>query len=108
MAGNKPGAAYKKKLYGPNGKLTNYIYQSPIWRKLKFAKLAENPLCEICKQKGLTVPAETVHHITPWVGARDLSAQLDLFSSWDNLQALCSTCHKEAHLSEHGRALYDL
>jgi len=52
-------------------------------------------LCEKCMGKGIVTPAEIVHHKIPLTddNINDLSISL----SWDNLEALCRTCHAEEH-----------
>jgi hypothetical protein len=44
------------------------------------------PLCALCKDKGLTVEADVVHHLVPHMG------DLTLFYH-GKLQSLCKRCH---------------
>lgn len=39
------------------------IYRSSRWKKLRLAKLMEQPLCELCLARGVIKPAEDVHHM---------------------------------------------
>ena len=62
------------------------------WQKLRKMILADSlheshgPLCVECRRQGKTVIATDVDHILPKAqGGGD---------DWDNLQSLCSTCHK--------------
>ncbi len=78
-----------------NKELYQDIYQDPRWRKLRAAKLAENPLCEICEKKGKTVLTQEVHHIRPFqTGTTPEEIEILAFD-WDNLQSLCVECHKK-------------
>jgi 5-methylcytosine-specific restriction endonuclease McrA len=56
------------------------------WWRLRKLKLASNPYCEVC---GLL--ATEVHHIIP--RQQDPSKTYQ----WDNLQSICSLCHKKTH-----------
>ena len=47
------------------------IYNSERWRKLRAWKMVNNPLCEVCWQKGLATPAEDVHHIVSFMTTND-------------------------------------
>jgi 5-methylcytosine-specific restriction protein A len=55
------------------------------WRGVRDDYLASFPLCSECAQEGRPVLATEVHHILPLAkgGTHD----------WDNLQALCHSCH---------------
>ena len=59
------------------------------YRKFRFNYVKNNPLCEICKRKGLTVAGEELDHIIPRYKAPELK--------WDtaNVQHLCTPCHIE-------------
>lgn len=52
-------------------------------------------LCEICKEKGLIVPAIIVHHKVH-LNAENLSDPM-IALSFDNLQAVCRVHHEELH-----------
>lgn len=58
--------------------------QGRRWVRLRAAKLREDPVCEIC---GREVAAE-VDHIKE---IQDGGHPLD----WDNLQSLCTRCHRD-------------
>lgn len=57
------------------------------WRKKRAAWLLNNPLCVICKSKGIVKPATELDHIIPHRGNREL------FEDDNNLQGLCKSCH---------------
>ena len=67
----------------------NSLYHSRLWRDLRLAFLAEHPCCALCG-----APATIADHITPHRGNEEL------FFSWDNLQALCQSCHSAKTLRE--------
>jgi 5-methylcytosine-specific restriction protein A len=52
---------------------------------LRKAFLSKFPLCQMCKEAGLLVPATEVHHVVPLAdGGTDDEA---------NLMPLCKSCH---------------
>jgi 5-methylcytosine-specific restriction protein A len=52
---------------------------------LRKAFLTNNPLCRVCQEAGLLVPATEVHHVIPLAdGGTDDEA---------NLMPLCKSCH---------------
>ena len=73
-------------------KKSTAFYNSVPWRKLREVKMREAAWsCEACARKGLTVPAEEVHHKIPITV--DWSKRLDE----GNLICLCHACHMSAH-----------
>ncbi len=61
-------------------------YSTARWQRLRKHQLSEHPLCALCAEKGLVVPASIVDHIIPHKG------------NWDafvlgKLQSLCKLCH---------------
>lgn len=79
------------------------FYTRAPWRKCRAAFLASRDgLCEVCLSKGLIMPAVEVHHkveLTPG-NIDDVSVTLN----WDNLMALCESCHDEQHRKKRWRA----
>ena len=65
----------------------NRLYDSSRWRKARKQFLADHPLCVMCLQHGLIVPATIVDHIQPH------NNDLQLFYDSANFQSLCATCH---------------
>lgn len=66
------------------------FYVSWEWRKCRAAYLKKEPLCERCGE-----PATQVHHkirLTP-----DNIKNPDIALNFDNLEALCETCHQQEH-----------
>ena len=60
------------------------------WRKLRLAKLAENPLCECenCKRDKKVKRATLVHHIKNALDYPELRLE------WDNLESMANDCHE--------------
>ena len=66
------------------------------WRKLRGVYLREHPLCEPCQRAGRVVAATVVDHRTPHKG------DPALLYDWDNLEAMCATCHNRKTASRDG------
>ena len=62
------------------------------WRKIRAKFLAAYPLCELCKQSGKYVPADTVR--------RKCKVADSGMNDWSNLQALCRLCHSSVHAEQ--------
>lgn len=73
------------------------LIHSKEWRKLRAAKMAAQPLCEMCSRSGRLVFAEQVHHIKPVESARTTEGMRALMFDNTNLMALCVRCHTEIH-----------
>lgn len=73
------------------------LYNTARWRKMRQAKLMQNPLCERCEEKGIVTQATQVHHITPISNGESELMMKDLAYNFDNLQSLCDKCHQELH-----------
>lgn len=73
-----------------------FFYNSPQWKRMRnYCMKRDAYLCQDCLQKGLTVPAEEVHHIIPLTpeNIMDPSVTLDEV----NLVSLCRECHRARH-----------
>lgn len=73
------------------------FYKAKRWKDCRKAYLQANPLCERCLAK---VPAEYnaskyVHHVTE-LNADNVNDPKIAYG-FDNLQALCFSCHEEIH-----------
>ena len=64
------------------------------WQRLRKSKIHANPLCEHCEARGITKPADEVHHI------KTVRERPDLRLDWDNLVSLCRDCHDLEHSSK--------
>ena len=70
------------------------------WRNLRAVFIANNPLCEFCRERGVFKAADVVDHIEPVKQAPEKA--LD----WDNLQSLCKFCHDSVKARiENGKAV---
>lgn len=79
---NRPSAA--RRGYGGN------------WRRLRLLKLAMNPLCEDCAQRGLVIAANEVDHIRRLADGGT--------NALGNLQSLCKPCHsRKTSAQQRGR-----
>jgi 5-methylcytosine-specific restriction protein A len=69
------------------GKTTNDRGYTYAWQQARARFLAEHPLCEFCKARGVVELAEVVDHKVPHRG--------DMALFWDetNWQALSKRCH---------------
>ena len=72
------------------------FYVSPAWKRCaRGYKNAVGGLCERCRDRGMIVPAEEVHHkirLTP-----ENINKPEIALNWDNLIALCKDCHMNEH-----------
>lgn len=66
------------------------------WKKLSARVRAEQPLCEVCSERGIATAATEVHHKV----SIDEAPWLRLERS--NLMCLCNACHKEIHANVAG------
>ena len=82
------------------------FYFSAAWKACRTAYLKKaGGLCERCLRKGLYVPAAIVHHkrhITP-----DNITDPRVTLSFDNLEALCWSCHEKEHKGRQRRYTVD-
>ena len=60
------------------------------WQEVRDLYIKENPLCEDCRDKGITKMANIVHHIVELTrgGAK---------YAFGNLKSLCTACHNNIH-----------
>ena len=76
------------------------FYSSWVWVKCRKAyTTSKSGLCERCLARGLIVPGAEVHHktrLTP-----DNVNNPDISLNWDNLELLCTACHKAEHTAAH-------
>lgn len=82
---NKPK---KQKVRKVNAENRQKVYQNPKWKKLREAKLQQNPLCEVCLAKGIITPAVDVHHKDSFLNYEG-SERLYKAFDFDNLLSVC-------------------
>lgn len=71
------------------------VYDTQVWKRVRRAVLADNPLCVMCQRIGVAHPATDVDHITP----------IEKGGAWydpDNLQPLCHEHHSIKTLGDKG------
>ena len=74
------------RMKGRDKKYKNF-YGLKIWRLHRAIKLAKDPYCLFCEERGIKKLANVVDHIIPIVVDWDKRVE------WDNLRSLCKTCH---------------
>jgi len=74
------------------------VYNTTTWKALRIEKLKKDPLCEVCLKKGRVESARDVHHKKPISTGKTKADKQGLGFNFDNLQSLCTQCHKDAHL----------
>lgn len=69
-------------------KVSNHqdFYNSTTWHKVRDKQIAKQPLCEVCLNKNIDVPANQVDHI---IAINFGGEKLNM----ENLQSLCYQCH---------------
>lgn len=72
------------------------VYNTTRWRKLREAKLMEQPLCELCQAKGIITPAEDIHHIDSFMSYEGMKRKEKAYN-YNNLQSICKECHQKEH-----------
>ena len=77
------------------------MYSTEQWRRIRTIHLINNPLCECCSLHGFVELGKDVDHIIPHRGNKKV------FSSADNLQSLCKSCHSRKTNHEKNDACYD-
>ncbi len=73
-----------------------HFYKTYAWTKLRNQYIQQNPYCELCAKRNITVEAKFVDHIT---ARQDGGESLD----WNNLQSLCRPCHQRKSNQEQAR-----
>lgn len=65
------------------------LYRTAAWKRIRKLQLFEQPFCALCGDR-----AKVVHHVEPHNG------NWILFTSKDNLQSLCNSCHSRLHATQ--------
>ena len=82
------------------------FYLSQAWRSCRESYLKKvGGLCERCLRKGQYVPAEIVHHKKHITPQNITDPRITL--SFDNLEALCWSCHETEHKGKQRRYTVD-
>lgn len=73
-----------------------HFYKSQQWQHVRdYVMKRDRMLCQDCLAKGLTVPAEEVHHIIPLQPENITDPSITL--NENNLVSLCRECHRKRH-----------
>lgn len=87
----------KKKRNNINVEKRQEVYNTSLWRKMRLAKLKDQPLCEVCLIEGKIRLAEHVHHIRSFMQAEDQIERDRLAYDSENLASVCQECHNRIH-----------
>jgi 5-methylcytosine-specific restriction protein A len=85
----KPQPKIKTVSFKYKPKTIDSRYNTTAWRKLRALIIQENPICNNCKRKAASV----ADHVQPV----RLNGE---FWNYDNLQALCASCHNSKSAKE--------
>lgn len=78
-------------------------YGLGIWKRLRLAQLAREPLCAFCLNDDEVTVATVVDHIKPWRRAATRAIRWALFVDPANHQSLCKRHHdSDKKLIENG------
>ena len=81
--------------------LRRKAYNQVSWRKTRDTYMKEHPICEECLKYGKVTPAEDIHHINSPFKNGEINYTLLL--DYNNLMALCKTCHSNIHNRQEGK-----
>lgn len=78
------------------------FYWTPQWRRCKADYMKKvGGICERCKAQGRLVPAEIIHHKVYLT--QENKDDPNIAYAFENLEALCRTCHNKEHSSPYER-----
>ena len=76
----------------------NVYYQNKTYKKLRDWYMGTHLICEECAFKGISKPAEHLHHRKPISTGKTKEERLELLLDWEhNFEAVCAECHKKIH-----------
>ena len=101
MPDKYPWIRDKRHLKGWTKASRDGAYSRAKWLKLREHKLQLNPLCEMCEKQGKVTPATEVDHIIEV--SEELGEDDPLFYDLDNLQSLCTKCHRSKTRKSHSK-----
>lgn len=81
-------------------------YNSKTWKALRQKKITDQPLCEVCLQRGITKPASDIHHAIKFYDQFTEELKALLFSDYDNLISVCEDCHHCLHGNKKTKLLW--
>lgn len=75
-----------KQKYG-GVRLSNAVYNTAQWERVRQAQLSAHPLCAGCLSVGVITAANHVDHVFPWKQIGKEAFYINIF------QSLCHSCH---------------
>lgn len=92
-------------IYKPKRKYNNQnnrdkrqeIYNTTLWKRMRLAKLMNNPLCEVCLLENKTTLGEDVHHLISFLTVNNPVERDKLAFDSNNLLTVCRECHNNIH-----------
>ena len=76
------------------------FYNSKHWKKIRNTYIQEHPLCELSLLRGLTIPADCVHHCIKFYDQWNDQIRWKLLYDQDNLIALSNDMHNAIHKNQ--------
>ena len=73
------------------------VYDSSLWRRIRKAKLREDPLCEVCSLENKITLGEDIHHLRSFLKAETIEERDQLAFDSNNLLTVCRKHHNEIH-----------
>lgn len=67
--------------------VAEWPYSTAAWRRLRTAKLAASPICEVCVRRDRIELANTVDHVV------SIASGGDAFPPLEGLMSMCASCH---------------
>lgn len=93
----KPKRKYDKEV---NRQKRQDIYNTTLWKRMRLAKLMEQPLCEVCLLQNVTTLAEHCHHLVSFMEGENEVERDALAYNSNNLISVCQKHHSDLHVGE--------
>lgn len=80
----------------PEAQAYRNLYKTAAWRRIRDRQLDREPICRMCANEGVFVPATVCDHVTPHRG--------NVAAFWAGpFQSLCNRCHSSRKQAEEVR-----
>ena len=76
------------------------MYNSTSWKHTRNTFIQFHPVCELCLLRGITKPAEQIHHAIKFHEQWTNDLRWKLLTDTDNLMALCTDHHNYIHKNQ--------
>lgn len=83
-----------------------WFYSSKQWKQTQASFLSARVYCERCSKPDDPVIAKIAHHKI-WLTPQNIHDPA-ISLSWDNLEALCQTCHNREHHGNKATKRYEI